>query len=61
MKKIGSGMLMLGLLAIFVSCGGDDGTVAGGGSSGTTVSSVCVNSSSTSSLPSCVRTDMSYE
>ena len=34
---------------------------SGNNSGGTTISAACVNTSSTSSLPSCVRTDMSYE
>jgi len=62
-KKIFSFMATLALLATLASCGGDSGTTAGDGTSGdgTTVSASCVDTSSTSSLPSCVRTDMSYE
>jgi len=55
-KKIFSFMATLALLATLASCGGDSGT-SGDGSS---VSTAC-RDSSTSILPTCVRTDMSYE
>jgi len=61
MRKTLTRLFALGAVALMlVSCGGDSGTTAGSGT-GSGVSTDCTDSSSTSSLPSCVRTDMSYE
>ena len=62
MRKVLSGIFMLLIVGMLVSCGDDATTAAGSGSnnSGST-STECTDTSSTSSLPSCVRTDMSYE
>ena len=59
MNKVISIVFLFGLIA----CGGGDGdSVSNGGSSGgsSNVSTECEDTSSSSSLPSCVRTGMSY-
>lgn len=63
MRKILTRLFALGAIALMlVSCGEDSGTTASNGTgNGGSVSTDCSDTSSTSSLPSCVRTDMSYE
>ena len=63
MKRIFSLIATFTLLLTLASCGDDSGSTSGtgtGGSTGGSVSTECTDSS-TSSLPTCVRTDMSYE
>ena len=62
MRKTLTRLFALGAITLMlVSCGEDSGTTASNGTgNGGSVSTDCTDSS-TSSLPTCVRTDMSYE